>query len=67
MSSPSDQDQLLDQLREAVNAYADKELERIERRSRLLKRLNTRLDDFSVPLESQQVQQVLARIRALGG
>lgn len=54
---------LLVELREATNRHADRELERLEQRANLLRRINTRIDDFAVPVELEQTRVVLTSIK----
>lgn len=56
---------LLQELTEATDAWADKELARYTRRANLLRRLNTRIDDFVRPTEVSQVRATITEIDAL--
>jgi hypothetical protein len=46
MALSAEAQQLLTELETATNEYANKELERLNRRAALLRRMNTRIDDF---------------------
>lgn len=56
---------LLNDLEEATNAYADRELERLNRRVFLLRRLNTRIDDFTRETEIAQVSLAITELDAM--
>lgn len=67
MALTDEQLELLENLETATNQYADRELRRLQRRANLLRRLNTRIDDFAYPVEREQIRLAISDINALIG
>jgi len=65
MALTAEQRELLDALEEAVNIYADKETLRLRKRAALLRRLNTKVDDFVSAVVSTQAQMVITDIDSM--
>jgi len=57
--------ELLQELEQATDAWADKEIARLDRRANLLRRLNTRIDDFVRPVEVSQIRATITDIDSL--
>jgi hypothetical protein len=62
-----EQEQLLTDLETAANEYAERETLRLQKRAALLRRLNTRVDDFVNSVVSTQARLVLSDIDSLLG
>lgn len=56
---------LLNDLEEAINQWGDRELLRLTRRANLIRRRNTRIDDFSKPIEVEQLRLVVTDIDSM--
>jgi len=56
---------LLNDLEEAINQWGDRELIRLTRRANLIRRRNTRIDDFAKPIEVEQLRLVVTDIDSM--
>lgn len=55
----------LQELEDATDAWADKEIARLNRRANLLRRVNTRVDDFRRVVEVSNIRTAISDIDSL--
>jgi len=65
MALTAEAQSLLADLEEAVDQWAEAELLRLTRRANLLRRRNTRIDDFAKPIEIEQARLVVTDIDSI--
>ena len=65
MALSQDAAEALTNLEEASQLFADRRISQLQRRASRLRKLNTRVDDFTTPVETGQVALIVTDIASL--